>query len=394
MRRCVNIDWLEMYVIEPREPRDVNYFESRGLEVVSRGYGTKQWAEVFTILDTAGCDFMEVRRSPRHPEGKSHTVYPDGACNLRLVNRYCYFDTAAWIMSDFIHDHGYNLRRIFRLDLCIDFKRFDSGDTPAKVARRISRHVYTKIYQSERTIHGRDYWDHCDDNSFSWGRKGSMVVTRFYNKSLELATVKDKPWIRESWYRAGLIDDPLAPIVLDNKGEVIGDPVWRLEFQINSSARGWFVIDGGNEKEYVEHTLEAYWNRPLIQQAIACLASHYFNFRIFKQGVSKYDCPEKKLFKWADEDTHYRLKNTLSTRSYDSTGSQALRWLMRLRAMYPNGDVLKALEVVEECVRRSIKVQTKYEGDDPKIMQFRAIAPDLTRGLSDDQVRDLFDGVF
>lgn len=392
--RCVNIDWLEMYCLEPSEPRGLDYFAEQGLEVKARDYGTKHWSQVFTICDDAGNEFMEVRRAPRTGAREHHTIYPDNACNLRLVNRYCYYDTAAWIMSDFIEKHGYKIRRIFRLDLCIDFKVFDTGDKPASVARRIARHVYTKIYQSERTIHGRDYWDHCDDNSFSWGKKGSMVVTRFYNKSLELATVKDKPWIRQAWYESGLIDDPIAPIVLNERGEVVGDAVWRLEFQINSSARGWFVCEADHRDEYVEHTLECYWNRPMLQRAIACLQAHYFNFRIFKQGVSKYDCPEKKLFKWADDDVHYKLRNSLVRRTYDNTGSMALRWCNRLRALYPNDEVRRAIDVIEQRVRQSVAREIDFEGDDPKVLLFRAIAPEVTRSMSDAAVLDLFADVF
>lgn len=392
--RCVNIDWLEMYCLEPYEPRDMSYFVSQGFVVQPRDYGTKHWNEVFTLLDDDGNEFMEVRRAPRHAEGGHHTIYPDGATNVRLVNRYCYFDTAAWIMSDFLAKHRYVIRRIFRLDLAIDFVKFDSGDLPSKVARRISRHVYTKIYQSERTVHGRDRWDTCDDNSFSWGRKGSMVVTRFYNKSLELAQVKDKPWIRQAWYECGLIPDPIAPIVLDKRGEVIGDPVWRLEFQINSSARGWFVIDDPEKNEYVEHTLEAYWNRPLLVQAIACLYRHYFNFRIYKQGVTKYDCPEKRLFDFKEADPCYSLRNSLVKRTYDATGSQALRWVQRLREILPNPDVHQALNVVESRVRERVKSETGYEGADPRVFELRTIAPNITAGMTDAQVLELFRDAF
>lgn len=392
--RCVNIDWLEMYVLEPSEPRDQRYFESLGLMVSDRGYGTKHWSEVFTVLDDRGSEFMEIRRKPRANSTGSHTVYPDNACNLRLVNRYCYYDTACWMMSDFIEKHSYRIRRIFRLDLAIDFKIFDSGDKPETVIRRIVRHRYTKVYQARRTVHGEDHWSDCDDNSISWGKRGSMVVTRFYNKSLELAQVKDKPYIRQAWFEAGLIDDPLQPIVCDECGRVVGDPVWRLEFQINSSARGWFVIDKEHRNEYVEHTLETYWSRPLIQQAIACLASHYFSFRIFEPNKTKYDCKEKILFKFEDSDPHYVLRNSLVHRTYDNKGCQMLRWIQRMRANLPSPESAAALDVLEARVRAMVATETGYDRDDPRVLYYRAIAPDETRGLKDADVLDLFGETF
>ena len=392
--RCVNIDWLEMYVWEPIQPRDMDYFISRGFVVQDRGYGTKHWAQMFTLLDHQGNEFMEVRRCPRKGAQDHHTIYPDNACNLRLVNRYCYYDTAAWIMADFIEKHDYQVRRIFRLDLCIDITRFDRGDKPADVMRRIVNHVYAKVYQAERTTHGRDHWNTCDDNSISWGRKKSMVVTRFYNKSLELASVKDKPWIRQAWFEAGLIPDPIQPILLDDKGEVIGDAVWRVEFQINSSARGWFVCETDHRDEYVEHTLETYWNRPLIQQAIAVLSEHYFNFRIFKQGRAKYDCPRKELFRWSEEDLHYSLRNSLARRTYDNKGSQMLQWITRMRKNLPSPEVYKALDILEDKIRRMLARETDIDIDDARIKRYRNALPDVTKDMTDKEVMKLFADTF
>lgn len=385
---------MEVYAYEPQEPRDMDYFLSCGLYVVAREYGTKHWREVFTIYDESGSEFLEVRRSPRPTATGHHAILPDDACTLRVVNRYCYFDTVCWILNDFMVKHRYVFRRIYRLDLCIDFKRFDRGDDPQRVMRRMVNHVYTKVYQSERTIHGRDHWSESTDNSISWGRKRSMVVTRFYNKSLELATVKDKPWIRQAWFECGLIDDPIAPIITDHDGNVIGDPVWRVEFQINSSARGYYRAERDGSDLWVEHTLETYWNRPLLIQAIATLCEHYFNFRIFIQGKPKYECERKILFDFKVEDVGYTLTNSVVRRTYDNTGSQILRWIERIRQAMPSPEVNDACDRLEWKVRHLVRVQTGFEGEDPKVFAFRAIAPEHTKGLSDEEVRTLFSDVF
>jgi hypothetical protein len=62
--------------------------------------------------------------------------------------------------------------------------------------------------------------------------------------------------------------------------------------------------------------------------------------------------------------------------------------------MIPSPDVSKALDVVEERIRTILKVQTGYEGVDPRIMVYRAINPDVTRGMNDEQVLKLFEGTF
>lgn len=389
--RCINIDWLEMYVYEPAEPRDIEYFGRLGYFCKDRGYGTKHWSQVFTVYDERGEEFMEVRRAPRHGAQDHHTIYPDNACNLRLVNRYCYFDTAAWIMSDFIEKHRYQVRRIYRIDLAIDFKMFDSGDTPRKVLRRIVNHKYAKIYQASRAIHGEDRWNQADDNSISWGKRKSMVVTRFYNKSLELAAVKDKPWIREAWFRAGLIADPFQPYLLDKDGHVIGDEVWRLEFQINSSARGWFVIDGDTGDEYVEHTLECYWNRPMLQTAIANLIAHYFQFRIYRQGIRKYDCPEKKLFDFSDADQHYLLRRESVKRVYADKAIAQIRWLTTLRNQ--SGD-MELRDACDKAIRRlklsAVDAWRPDEGD-TQLLRLRMMLREPDRKLTDTEKKELRD---
>ena len=391
--RCINIDWLEMYVYEPLEPRDISYFEARGISVQARDYGTKHWSQVFTILDENLDPFMEVRRAPRPGDSGHHTIYPDNACNLRLVNRYCYYDTAAWIMTDFMQKHGYTPRRIFRLDLAMDFKLFDSGDQPRRVLRRIVNHAYAKIYQASRTIHGEDRWNQADDNSISWGKKGSMIVTRFYNKSLELAQVKDKPWIRQAWFESGLIDDPFTPYMIGKDGRIIGDEVWRLEFQISSSARGWFLDDAAGDKEFVEHTLEAYWNRPRMQIAIANLVDHYFQFRIYRKGVSKYKCPPKLLFDFSDVDEHYTLRREAVRRVYQDKSIAQVRWLMNLRNSSSDMRLRDACDEAIRCLKESAVNAWRPSDSDTRLLQLRMklMSPNAKVSEADaEALRDLF----
>lgn len=385
-----------MYVYEPNQPRDMQYYISRGFSIRDRGYGTKHWSEVFTILDERGNDMMEVRRAPRTGDNEHHTIYPDYACNLKLSNRYCYLDTAAWFMYNFIETHGYEIRRIYRLDICLDFKEFDSHDKPQAVMRRIVNHTYAKIYQANRNVHGVDRWNAADDHSISWGNKKSMVVTRLYNKSLELAQIHDKPWIRQAWFEAGLIENPETPIILDSTGKIVGDEIWRLEFQINSSARGWFVVDGDHKEEYVEHTLEAYWTRDHLITAFANLVQHYFDFRIYKQGKRKYDCKKKELFKFESSDCAYKLKNSLVERQYDTTSSLIIKQLSKAMLSEGSFDIRKKMEELVSMLQDREISREGYSPSDPKIkllqMQLRYFNGDASKKTAPKP--DLFEGTF
>ena len=65
IKRCVNIDWLEVYVLEDnmRYPCNADYFRRHGYFVTERVYGTRQYKEMFTLDDSHGETFIEIRRN-------------------------------------------------------------------------------------------------------------------------------------------------------------------------------------------------------------------------------------------------------------------------------------------------------------------------------------------
>lgn len=307
--RCVNLDWLEVYCFEATDaPRDASYFASRGISVNVREYGTRVYAEMFTLLDEHLHPFMEVRRCPKSE------VIPRGSCHLRLVNAYCYHEHAANLMLEFINKYGYIFQRISRVDVCLDFVRFDSGDDPQKFLMRYIRRKYSKINQSRATNHFEDTWTSRDTNSISWGSPSSDVGTKMYNKTLELydpaTKTFGKPYIRVAWYQCGLIDD-WRNVTL--AGEV--QQVWRVEFTIRSNVKKWFKIElNGNRKQYqsIHNTLDVYDTRPKLLTMFASLAQHYFHFKKYKQNVRKDRCPDKQLWDFSGEQYFYKIDKALA----------------------------------------------------------------------------------
>ena len=111
-RRCVNLDWLEIDCCEPSAGLDANYFRSQGFAVDEREYGTRVFAQMFTILDEHGIPYIEIRRKPK-------TIILDPRdVHLRLCNRTCYYDDAALQMQHFADRFGYIIMRIVRVDIC------------------------------------------------------------------------------------------------------------------------------------------------------------------------------------------------------------------------------------------------------------------------------------
>lgn len=332
--RCVNLDWLEVCCLESLSaPRDVFYYEAAGWSVDVRPYGTRVYRQMFTLIAPNGERILEVRRDPAS-QGITG-IHAQNMCHIRLCNRSCYFDNAASFLEDFLERHGYYNVRISRVDICLDFVRFDFGDDPAAFVRRYFKHRYAKINQGRICSHGEDTWNGQDWNSLSWGSKTSSVTTKLYDKTMELYDVKldayKKPYIREAWFKCGLIDDIQR---CTKNGESVR--VWRVEFSLTSSQKNWIKIclDGKDDKpQSLKNTLSVYDSREKILVMFASLARHYFHFKKYEEGKRKDRCDDKVLFNFEECETVYKLgKDDTALGSGQNYKSVFNRLLSKLKA--------------------------------------------------------------
>lgn len=311
--RCINIDWLEVYCLElGAMPKDAEYFRALGWHVVERAYGTRIYEQMFTLY-AHDCDlpFIEIRRLPKCSSSDKMHVLPDGSCHIRLTNRSCYYENAAKLMQEFIEKYEFSFMRISRIDICLDFEKFDSGDDPAKFLARYLANKYSKINQANVSVHGTDLWDGRQWNSVSWGSKTSQISTKLYDKTMEIRQVKDKPYIRQAWRLAGLVDDMIY-LTKGEGSERYTPRIFRLEFSIRSSVKKWFVIEdyttGKRQYRSKHNTLDCYYNRSQLLDVFASLASHYFKFKYFEDGVRKDRCKDKILFDFKDIEQFYKVE--------------------------------------------------------------------------------------
>lgn len=328
-RRCCNIDWLEVHCYEPsQEPRDARYYRTLGYDVEERSYGTRVYKEMFTVRDSRGHDFVEVRRNP-FSQG-FHGLFTAEDCHLRLVNAACYHDEAVNELQQFMQLHGYTFHRIVRVDICLDFERFDRGDEPAAFVRRYFNRVYSKINQGTIRSYGKDTWHGQDWNSLSWGSPTSDVSTKLYDKTMELYDPKSdtysKPHIRYAWLLCGLIDDFHRCTKTAADGTVYKPRIWRVEFSIRSSVKKWYKIElDGKSRKYqsIRNTLDMYDNRPKLVTMFAALQRHYFRFKYFQEDQRKDRCPDKVLFVFDKETITYKVDKTSDATPLLGDGKQS-----------------------------------------------------------------------
>lgn len=314
IKRCVNIDWLEVYCLESRTqyPCDAEYFRRHGYLVQEREYGTRQYNQMFTIMDKWGNPMIEVRRDP--PSGSSaFNGLTEDSTHIRLVNAYCYYNNPIALLREFLMRHDYIFKRIFRIDVCYDFEYFDSGDLPERFVKRFLECKYRKINQCHLAVHGQDNWNGYEWQTLSWGSPASMVSTKMYDKTHELKQLAaDKPYIRQAWFECGLVDDPMKLVKMGTDGELYSPKIWRVEFSMKSSADRWVVIEDQSgkrvKKKAVPHTLQLFEGRERLWERFEELAFHYFRFKYYEPDKRKDRCRDKVLFHFNQDREFYQLE--------------------------------------------------------------------------------------
>ena len=369
MARCVNIDWLEVYALEDatQYPMNAEYFREHGYWVKERDYGTRVWQEVFEIQDDNGQPWLEVRREPASGNSTFVGVVRESV-HLRLKNWACYLPNPVRTLIDFMLKHNYIFKRIYRIDICNDFTVFDSGDQPARFARRYIEGKFAKVNQCKLAVYGNDGWAHFDWESLSWGSPTSMVSTKMYNKTKELSSPShDKPYIRQAWFEAGIIDNPLNPT-----------EVWRVEFSMKSTVNGWLEIeniDGKKiKKKQIPHTLQLFEGKDRIWQRFEELAYHYFHFRhveyksdkktlagialenvrpVYDRPLKRKDlCRDKILFKFNLDKTFYQIQSPAPASKPDRAEAILRKHLEIYRVSSSDMEIRKACDIILETLRR------------------------------------------
>lgn len=376
--RCVNIDWLEVYCEESNDeyPCNANYFTRRGYVVREREYGTRVYEEMFYILDRNGNDMFEVRRNPKSGDSSFVGLSPQST-HIRLCNWVCYQSNCVQLLRDFLVRHNYIFHRIYRIDVCYDFERFDSGDKPERVARRIVEKTYLKMNQTKIHAIGDDNWGGYAWETLSWGSLTSMVSTKLYNKTKELAaTGNKKPYILTQWMMAGLIDNPVTQVKYNKDGSQYKPDIWRVEFSIKSKADSWLILEDISgkrvKKKAVPHSLSLFDSQDKLWQRFQDLAYHYFRFKVKtykkqKRGVagfalgqieSNHDpelqrkdrMPEKVLFHYDQDREFMHIQNVPKPSKPYHDGEVLRRRLINYAATHPDHKIREACKVLVDSI--------------------------------------------
>lgn len=296
--RCVNLDWLEVFCEEdPHFPLIVENMQSLGWIVEQRAYGTPMYAEMYTLF-RGNNPILEVRRNPYSKKSEGG-IFADGACHIRYCNRTCYGMSPLQEMREFINHARLTYHNISRVDICMDFLRFeDKNETSprsfiinylnghlVKVGqnkiRGVSKEVSTITEGEDVSFAGRICGIGNKVNSLKWGGKKCPVSTKLYNKSLEMREQKQKDYIVDQWVAAGMVKRELktdghgtTKEVLTHDGKEVD--VWRLEYSIKLGGNTFVETSQG---EVIDFSLSAIDTRDKLLSIFCALSNRYFDLR-------------------------------------------------------------------------------------------------------------------
>ena len=230
---ALSIDWLSIFCIYAGDgvwsPQDTPQFSYK-----KEDFGTRCFSRFHRVrmpnAEGGMDDFAEVQSVPYS------SILPEYAVIVRFVNRVLYLPNFWELAEEFCQQNLFSCRGVSRVDICADFNDFASISPraliegfAAKKLRHIGRGVGA-LYFDHKVVHGEYGVNY---TGLSFGTHASDAHVYLYNKTFELDTQGDKPWIKDVWHNVGL----------DIRN------VWRLEVSIKSQGLKFKDKKSGNVME-------------------------------------------------------------------------------------------------------------------------------------------------
>lgn len=268
------------------------------------------------------------------------------AVNIKIANALLYTSDWYFLLTDFCMNLRIMIRQITRLDLALDFNYLMNGLHPETFIRK----YLTKSKSYIRV--GSNKWcavglKECHRNNYDYLRFGSRqsgVCVYLYNKTRELISKKDKPYIRDCWKSAGLNIDK---------------DVWRLEFSLSSQGIGLKDIKTTLFDTIFVDDLTTQEN---IQELCLIYAEKYFRFkRVVPTIQKKQDFPDVELLPHPESP---KVKPASIYRKVDTgrTEKAHINYLNQCVDRLMNSDDAHKYEDIDAC-RKVIRMLESYYAD-------------------------------
>lgn len=241
-------------------------------QVKTQNFSTRH----FSVVEEIYRDGKRIATVTRKP--LSNIISPDTVL-VKFDNWVLYSTDLFDYVQEFITLNGFVFKSISRIDLCTDFQTFNNGMVPSNFIKNYLNGKYLRLGKTSiSNAHFRQVDTDLYFNALKFGSNLSDVSTYLYNKTLEMNSVKWKPWIAKKWMDAGLnasID------------------TWRLEVSIKSSNK--IVCNTDTGEMNILNSLDVLKN-DYCKVFFGAFRERYFSFVIKDQQVKKNRMTKLPLF--------------------------------------------------------------------------------------------------
>ena len=270
MLYVLSIDWLSVFCVYAGEGNTwIPIRDAAGkFDYKHENFGTRCFSSFdrVRIANAEGGwdEFAEVQSVPYS------SILPPYAIIIRFVNRVLYMPDFWKVCSEFLSLNQIEVRGISRIDICADFNRFATiapKDLIDKFAAKEYRHIGRGLgslafdHRVKNGEYGVNY------TGLTFGTHASDAHCYLYNKTFELDTQGDKPWIKERWHRVGL----------DIRN------VWRLEVSIKSAA---LKFKDRSTKEVIEISSNMIESEDMLDKIYHTFIKKLFSFVKNRPGIT------------------------------------------------------------------------------------------------------------
>lgn len=289
---CISVDWLQVCGYA----RNLDLLDSppstlHGYAIEVMPNGTRTFTKLINVCRVFNSDLITIATIQCFPRS---SALKKELCIVKMANRTLYSQETFTLLTDILKVFSITYKGITRIDFCYDCNRFKGGLLPERFLRRYlstpfesPKYIYRKNTKKFSVHISRNKSGSQRVEYVKWGSDSSNKCCYIYDKTLELKEVKDKPWIRETWKKNGLISD-------DN------NHVWRCEISIKSDGMDLINLGTGQlfklRPEYI-------YNQEDMEKLFYFYAAQMFCFSRRNRHERVRDFDRIELFEAAPEIT-------------------------------------------------------------------------------------------
>lgn len=213
---CISVDWLQVCCYSNNLAYLLNndYYnkaDSLPYWLELQPLETRSFARFIRVYTKVGNDWRycaDILAVPRSTMLNSNIVL------VKIHNRFLYSQNYIKLLYNICDTFKLSIKGLTRLDLCYDCNSFHGGLKPHKFIKEFvtaefdsPRYIYKVGAKQFRVYGGKSVSSATKFSGIEFGSGKSSKRCYIYDKTRELAEVKDKPWIRQYWQQNGLISD-------------------------------------------------------------------------------------------------------------------------------------------------------------------------------------------